>query len=134
MTTNPWADADVIHAYSRAQAIEDGFLVSLDPATLGEDFVGQAGWKLPAAMTRTMWDSYVEVSEGVRGQDLHGRLRDILWMANMAARANRDSDRITFTWSVVTGPDSRQTVTGVCVVGPGDDPAPVLTFMLPDED
>lgn len=130
---SPFDGAEVLHSYSRAQAIEDGVLVSLDAATLGEDMVAQAGWKVPAAMTRAMWDSYVEVPQGVRAQDLRGRLWDILWMANMAARANRDTDRITFQWRCVTA-KGRRLVEAVAVIGPGDDPAPVLTFMLPGED
>ena len=50
---------EVISNYSRAQAIEDGVLVDVS-ATAKE-----TGIKFPVGMTRTLWDRYVEVPEGV---------------------------------------------------------------------
>ena len=53
---------DVISAYSRAQAIEDGVLV--DVTAVAPDLVQNAGIRLHVAMTNTVWGEYVEVPEG----------------------------------------------------------------------
>jgi hypothetical protein len=54
-----WDDAEVIYAYTRAQAIEDGVLIDVSSVA------SEAGIKFPVAMTRTVWGKYVEVTEGV---------------------------------------------------------------------
>src|SRR5713226_2372951 len=81
-----WDDADVIYAYTRAQALEDGVLVDVS------ETAKEAGINFPVALTATVWGQYVEVPEGVTGQDETGRLWDILWMFRCAAvRFNGDT-------------------------------------------
>lgn len=46
---NPWADAEVISVYTRAQALEDGVLVDLT------DWAREAGFKIPVAVTQGVW-------------------------------------------------------------------------------
>ena len=66
----------VIFAYTRAQAIEDGVLVDVS------DTAREAGFKIPVALSRSVWDRLVALPEGYRGfQDERGRLWDVLWMA-----------------------------------------------------
>jgi hypothetical protein len=133
--TNPFADADIIFSYSRAQAIEDGVLVSIDAETIGEDMARQAGFKIPMAMTTTVWGQYVEVPEAVEGfQDIKGRLWDILWMASLAARQNRSTSELLFKVLVANDRRGPREVTLKLHCGPGDQAEPVLTIMLPDED
>lgn len=126
--TDLWEGAEIIDAYSRAQAIEDGVLV--DVSTVARE----AGIRFPVAMTRTVWAKYVEVPEGVKCQDESGRLWDILWM--FRARARRGGDRLLFRLHVRN--DNREMipplVTLKAVCGPGDTPEPVITIMLPEED
>ena len=76
---------EVISNYSRAQAIEDGVLVDVS-ATAKE-----TGIKFPVGMTRTLWDRYVEVPEGVSCPTETGRLWDILWMLRCNARRGGDA-------------------------------------------
>jgi hypothetical protein len=133
-----WDDAEVIHAYSRAQAIADGVLVDVSNAA------AEAGFKLPCAMTRDAWVDAVEWSEYDEarkaegtGQSLLGRLWDVLYLAHLAARHGRGQDRVTFTVSRV--PREGASVTPepmqlVMHIGPGDTAEPVLTIMLPGED
>jgi hypothetical protein len=126
-----WDGADVIYAYTRAQAIEDGVLVDVS------EMAREAGIKFPVAVTSAVWGKYVEVPEGVTCQDETGRLWDILWMFRRAAAKfsgstllfelyvrNHNRDRL----------DSRDLVTLKAICGPGDTPEPVITIMLPDED
>ena len=80
-----WDEAEVIYAYTRAQAIEDGVLVDVS------EIAKEAGIKFPVAMTSTVWGKYVEVPEGVSCQDETGRLWDILWMLRCNARRGGDT-------------------------------------------
>ena len=66
---------ECISEYTRAQAIEDGILV--DVTTVASE----AGFKWPTAMTRAVYDRYIEVPPELTGQqDIQGRLWDVLWM------------------------------------------------------
>ncbi|MGD0778471.1 MAG: DUF6573 family protein [Candidatus Solibacter sp.] len=125
-----WDGAEVIYAYTRAQAIEDGVLIDVSSVAK------EAGIKFPVAMTSTVWGEYVEVPEGVNCQDERGRLWDILWMLRCNAR--RGGDTLFFKLYVRNHNrerlDSRDLVTLKAVCGPGDTPEPVITIMLPDED
>ena len=126
-----WDDAEVISVYTRAQALEDGVLVDVS------EMAKEAGIKFPVALTATVYGKYVEVPDGVIGQDEAGRLWDILWMFRCAA-ASFDGDTLLFKLHVRNHNrerlDSRDLVRLKAQCGPGDDGEPVLTIMLPDED
>jgi hypothetical protein len=131
METNFWEGAEIIDAYSQAQAIEEGVLVDVSSVAR------EAGIRFPVAMTRTVWSKYVEVPEGVKCQDERGRLWDILWMFRCAA-AKFSGSTLLFKLYVRNHNrerlDSRDLVTLKAICGPGDTPEPVITIMLPDED
>ncbi len=114
-----------VYSYTRAQAIEDGVLV--DVSSLAKE----AGFTAPVAMTRTVWDSYVEVPPKTEGQDEKGRLWDILWMCHLAAK--KGGEEIKFEFKHRKG---KKLFTGTlkAVIGPGDQGEPVITIMMPDED
>ena len=128
METNFWEGAEIIDAYSRAQAIEDGVLVDVSSVAR------EAGIRFPVAMTRTVWSKYVEVPEGVKCQDESGRLWDILWM--LRAQVRRGGDTPLFKLHVRNDNRDRipPLVTLKAVCGPGDSGEPVITIMLPAED
>ncbi len=123
-------EVEVISVYSRAQTIEDGILV--DVSTLKPDLVANAGIRHPVAMTSTVWQRYVEVPEGVECQDLIGRLWDILWMFRCAAKHFTGST-LLFDLYVRNDNAAPRKVTLKAVCGPGDDLAPVITIMRPEE-
>ena len=118
---------EVIDRYARAQALEDGYLVDVSTS----DEAAEAGFKCPVALSRAVWDKYVQVPEGVWGQDQKGRLWDILYIFSVAARSNRQSDTMYFQLHVRNnngeGTPPLVTLKGVC--GPGDDGEPVVTIM-----
>jgi hypothetical protein len=123
-------DAEVIFSYSRRQAIADGVLIDVTaPAK-------ESGIRFPVALTAAAaWAKCVAVPPGVECQDEAGRLWDVLTMFRLAARRS-EGDRLTF--AVHVRDDNRGRTPPLvrlkAVCGPGDDAAPVLTIMLPDED
>ena len=121
---------ELIFAYTRKQAIEDGVLVDIT------DTAKEAGLRFPTAITATAWSEYVAVPDGVTGQDERGRLWDIVWMLRVAiAQQKVDGPHILFEL-LVRNEESRppQLVILKAIVGPGDNPDPVITIMLPHED
>lgn len=120
-----------IYTYTRAQAIADGFQVEVPVATSRE-----AGITFPVFINRTVWDSFVEVPAGVDGQDLQGRLWDVLWMMRSAIKAGAGGASILFRLYVRNTNRRPRLVTLKAQVGPRDhnDPAPAITVMLPEED
>ena len=120
---------EVIHRYTRAQAIEDGML--LDVSTPARE----AGFAIPVALTLGTWDAAVEVPAGCDGfQDEAGRLWDVLFVAMCSCRRTT-GQRAAFAVSVVTSArGARHTVRLVAHIGPGDTAEPVVTIMLPGED
>jgi len=123
----------VIHSYSRAQAIDDGFLLDAGPQAR------EAGLSIPTVLTRSVWNRCVEVPESQKGiQDESGRLWDVLYMASVAmraaVRAGRVGDRLAYDVLVRDGDGRRRTVSIIAHVGPGDAGEPVLTLMFPEDD
>ncbi len=118
----------VLHSYTRAQALEDGVLVDVT-ATAKE-----AGFKVPVALTRSVWTSYVEVPHGVVGQDEAGRLWDILFLAAFEARRRRGGSELRFKVYVRNDNRCPRPVELKLLIGPGDHGEPVATLLLPEED
>jgi len=116
----------LVHAYTRQEAIEDGTLVDVT-ATANE-----AGIKYPTALTRAVLTHCVEVPKGVDGQDQSGRLWDVLWMFRTSEKGGGSELR----YSLLVRNDGRKPrlVELKAVCGPGDDLAPVITIMMPQED
>ena len=131
-----WEGAKVIYAYTRRQAIEDGVLVDLMQAELVE-LVHNAGFKFPVAMTAGAFGDYVQLTPKAleAGNDLKGRLWDVLWMLRVAIRKQRgNSPEIMFQFLCVTDRIKPRLCTLKAVCGPGDQGEPVLTIMHPWQD
>lgn len=141
-TTQPapnfWSDAEVIHTYSREQALADGALV--DMGTLA----AEAGFRFPVAMTAAAhtdtvaWSDADSRAKPHACQDETGRAWDVLMMARHAAgqASRRGTDRTQFQVSRIPRPGAGRArlVTLLLHIGPGDTAAPVLTISLPEED
>jgi hypothetical protein len=138
---------ELIYSYSRAQAVEDGVLVDLnDPSFTfrpGFNICAEAGIKYPVAMTTAAFVKTVS-EPGTPlppGQDISGRLWDVLTMFKVAAK--QGGEEIHFPVSVVNwvsvdgeriNRTKRETVILKAICGPGDSADPVITILLPDED
>lgn len=123
-------DADLVASYSRAQALDDGELVALDP-----ELCRQAGLKLPVAITRAAWAQVIEMTPAAKraGNDLVGRTWDVLHMARVAASRASGTSSVSFSVYAVVKSTRPTCVQLRMVCGPGDTAAPVLTIMLPEE-
>ena len=137
----------VLSSYTRAQAIEDGVLVSLnDPSFTfrpGLNICAEAGIKFPVAMTIAAFAKTVSELDTPLppGQDISGRMWDVLTMFRLAAKRGGSEIRFPVTvinWVRVGGERTnrtrRETVILKALCGPGDNGEPVITIMLPDED
>ncbi len=130
---NAWEDAEIIHAYSRADAIRDGALISVD-----ETLSKQAGLNFPVALCRDVWDTYVDWTDAdtkrQTHQDLKGRLWDILCMLKFAILLSKNvNDRLRFSLRVVPkGLNSKAKQAKLihlwAHIHPGDELEPVITI------
>jgi hypothetical protein len=120
--------ADLIHTYSRADALADGSLIDVTPTAQ------EAGIRYPTALTRAVWEGFVRIHEGVHGQDERGRLWDILWVLRWHATRSSGGDTIRFYLHVRTDDRTTKRFLLKDVCGPADDGSPCITVMTPDED
>ncbi len=126
---------DVTYSYTRAQALEDGYLVDVS------EMAREAGFKLNTVLTRTVWDGCVEWNDDDNKrqtyQDQDERLWDVLFMASNSARMNPNSSQILYQlYRVPRGGRGKRAklVTLKLHIGPGDQGEPVITIMMPNED
>lgn len=125
---------DLVHSYSREQAIADGLLI--DVSTVARE----AGFRLTVALSAQVWADCVEWtdadSERQISQDEAGRLWDVLWLARLSARRSQ-TDRVMFDLYRVPrggrGQRPRRTTLRMHI-GAGDEAEPVITIMVPGED
>ena len=133
---NATAFVPVIDACTRARAIEDGFLVDVS------ETAREAGFKIPVAVTRSVWERLVALPEGYRGfQDERGRLWDVLWMAHYYAVRASNSDRVRMCVLVrdickdlrdSNRPPRKHFP--IVAIGAGDRGEAVITIMWPEDD
>ncbi len=124
-------NADLIHRYTRADALRDGVLIDVS-ATARE-----AGFKYPVALTAAAWVKCVTVPSAVLCQDEAGRLWDVLTMLRCAARGP-DGGAAEVRFGVHVRNDNRDRTPPLvrlkALCGPGDQGEPVITVMMPEED
>jgi len=127
-----WADADIIHSYSRAQAIADGDLIDVTGATTRE-----AGIDYPVAFTRAAHASCVALTKTAEqmGNSVDGRLWDVLTMYRVTVHRQRPrGSEFCFEVLCVVDEPEAELVRLKAVAGPGDDGEQVITIMLSGED
>ena len=134
---------EVIYAYTRAEALEDGVLVDVS------ETAKEAGFVVPVAVTAALWSDINDVPEA-SGQDPEGRLWDVLWMGRFAAgrrsavarqerhlRGEAEAEGPELVYALFMGVGSgADVVTNYrvkSVIGPGDEGEPVITLMRPEE-
>lgn len=129
MTTKEGLFGDIIYAYTREQAIEDGVLVDVS------ETAREAGFKFPVAVTRAVWCEVIEPDQIAKrhGESEAGRLWDVLWMLLVAIKAGMDGDTVRY-YLIATRAGRQHKVELKAVCSPGDTLEPVITVMLPLED
>jgi len=126
---------DVIYAYTRANAIEDGELVDVS------DVAKEAGFRLNVAMTRSVWEQCVAWTDADSNkqtyQDESGRFWDVVHMLRMAINGFKDKSVMNYRLYVIPrdGKSRRPKLTTLkAMIHCGDEGEPVITVMLPNED
>lgn len=117
MTTNKNTDSifgDVIHQYTRAQAIEDGVLIDVCKTAR------EAGIGFPTAVTAAVWAKCVTVPEAASWQDETGRLWDVLVLLRHAIVRSTGGQQVNFTVGVQNDERPPQPVRLKALCGPGD--------------
>lgn len=123
---------EIIHTYSRADAIRDGVLIDVTSTAV------ELGYSVPVALTSAVYEDCVRWDEDdPRPQNEAGRLWDVLWMAINAARRQTGASRVIFEVLRIDRAgygNSPGRVRLAMEIGPGDTPDPVITIMQPEED
>lgn len=121
-------DADLISVYTRAQAIEDGTLVDVT------EWSRPAGFKIPVAVTRTVWNQCIEVPpRRTRIESEAARGHDVLFVLFCCIRRNPNVSQVNYQIRCSTRA-GRRVVRLKALIGPGDAGEPVITIMTPEED
>jgi hypothetical protein len=122
-------DAELIHRYTRADALRDGVLIDVTPTAR------EAGFRFPVALTAAAWERCVSVPPGVACQDEAGRLWDVLFVLRCAVGRSGGQE---VRFGVHVRNDNRERTPPLvqlkALCGPGDDGEPCITVMMPDED
>lgn len=120
-------ELEVVFAYTRAQALEDGVLIDVS------ERAKEAGFRYPMAVTRAVWHKCVEPPPNDPTQDLVGRLWDLLNVVRFTAMAVKRADVLEVNLRI-SNYGVTEDVELKVIPGPGDHGEPVITVMLPDED
>lgn len=128
-----------ISVYTRAQAIEDGYLIDVSDTSEYRE----SGWRMPVAIEAEAWGKCVAVDKGLeeQGQSIAGRLWDVLYMASLyVKRIGAASDTAYMKVSVTSHRESKngnhlpgykQVTRNLKITcGPGDNAEPVITIGL----
>lgn len=140
-----WDDAEVISSYSRAQALADGVLDDARALVPDEpNFVDEAGFRCPVAMTASVAALVLPTElEAGNGQDVKGRLWDLLNMARFARPRPLPDEGCDWLFRCIFAVErdrpgvarrAHPTYTLKANIAGGDDGEPVVTIMLPTED
>ena len=121
---NPMTElfGEVISSYSREQAHEDGALIAIDR----EEFDGATLFKFPVSITSALWAD-LERGQGKDARTLKGRVWDVCYMMSVYAKQAGGRD-ISFPTRV-----GKRNLELHGNIGPGDDPAPVITIGFPQD-
>jgi hypothetical protein len=121
---------EIIHAYTRAEAISDGVLIEVRA-----DLLQEAGIKHRTAISCILWHDVIEPDElsKAAGQSVEGRLWDVLAVFRVFARQT-DVPLLLFPVSFLFNGREHRDVEIKAVCGPGDDTTPCITMMHEWED
>jgi hypothetical protein len=116
---------ELIHSYSRKQAIEDGVLIDISP------IAQEVGFKVKTAITQGLYNTYMQTN--IPSQDETGRLWDMLFLLALSAKNCSDSI-LFFDASFQITEERFETPRLKAMIGPDDNAEPVITIMLECED
>jgi hypothetical protein len=127
---DPLFEENIIYAYTRKQALEDGEQVDANIGDFAE--VTRQHYKYPVFMTRSVFDIINRAVDNAKYcNDYKGIWHDILWMSR---NYKSNGDTVHFN-VIITGVGRKKTFHMLAQCGPMDidDPRPVITVMLPED-
>lgn len=122
---------NVIAAYNRKQAVEDGEQVDVS------NIARQAEIRFQVFLTRKVFDAYVTVPPNVPGEDKSWRLWDIIWTLRQTIQSSpAGTDRLSLPLCVRNHIRRTKLVELLATYGAldADDSQTVITVMMPDEE
>ncbi len=126
----PWAGFQIVHTYTRAQAISDGVLIDLSSSFPNETRI--YSWNV--CCTDSVW-TLIECAAESSNEEVAVIVWDVCFMSHLAINAMKDAGRPELYFKVclpLGTPEKKLKM----VSGPVgfDDSTPCLTIMLPTED
>ena len=128
-------DWEVIHTYSRADALRDGVLIDIT------DIAKHFGFKYPIAITGNLFNSYINPNEDLiaHGENVKTRVELVLAVLFYAIKGTKEKKSMTrihfeveFLMDAIE--EKYTTIELIADCGPGDNMEPVITIMLPEDD
>lgn len=120
---------EIIYAYTRAQALEDGQLVDVT------EMAREVGFVTHTVITQSLHGTVSDIPQW-SGESYDGRLWDVLWVAAVMARIEAKktplSDRFDFQVDMCVG-ERKKPLRLRAVCGPDDDRRPCMTIGYPDD-
>jgi hypothetical protein len=124
-------DNELLHQYTRAQALADGVLIDISAVAKA------VGFQVPVAVTARVWHDFVVPPVGLsdaQGQSIESRLWDLVYLLSVASANQALSSSLVYSVLFLMGTDEHQLVNLRAVVHPGDRLEPVVTVLLTTED
>ncbi|HCE68192.1 MAG: hypothetical protein A2X82_15535 [Geobacteraceae bacterium GWC2_55_20] len=123
-------DFEIIHTYTRAEAIADGVLIDLTTNYPNEAKL----FKFPVACTDAVWQIIDQAATNKQHHQTHaGIIWDILYMS-IHGITRRFSDAEHLFTVIITGASRQQNYTLKAICGPSDDLSPCITILTEFED
>ncbi len=128
-----WEDvfslADIVSTYTRVQAIENGTLVDVTEATR------EVGYTLPVAVTAALWADLEAIPPGHAGQEVSGRLREVLTAGYEAMQRHAGAaETLVFPVTLPVLGEQTSDYPVKLVFHADEDGLPVITMRKLDED
>jgi hypothetical protein len=97
-------EVQVLHSYTRKQAIADGILIDAEKQFPG--LSSQAGFKFPIAITARAFSRYIELNPNAVLESPKARMGDVLWMLILKIKLTKNQRLDTLRFSFLcTVPD-----------------------------
>jgi len=122
---------EVIHSYSRAQALADGVLVDVSEAAK------EVGFRYPVAVTESLYGRYISVPPILKNseQTTEARLHDVLFVLVLnIKKSQKPGNEVHFSVGFRMSETESEVVQLWALVNGGDSGEPVVTIMLEGED
>lgn len=119
---------EVISTYSRSEALADGELIDVTKTAK------EAGIKIPTAVSKAVWGYMIDNEDKPDEKQIDIKTWDVCFMLSFAIRISKNNSNILKYPITRISNGKTEDVILKAIIGPGDDPNPVMTILMPDED